>query len=118
MASRKQHDDQQSGSPDPVSDNERLTRHDLNYPGDTEERNAAQVRMNDTGTRHEPPGVQADIATADKRTRTGKESERVRNTPPFGDWDTTGPVSPDPELGHCAEGSVDQPAAEVEQRRR
>ncbi len=118
MASRKQPDDQQSVSPPPVSAHPRLSRHELNYPGDAEERNAAQVRMNDTGTRHEPPGVQADIATADKRTRTGKESERVRNTPPFGDWDTTGPVSPDPELRRGAAGSVDQPAAEVEQRRR
>lgn len=117
MASSNPHADQHSASPQQSSDNERLSRHDLNYPGDTEERNAARVRMNDTGTRQEPPGVQPDIAAADKRTRTGEESERVRNTPPFGDWDTTGPVSPDPELERPAGESVDQPAAEIEQRR-
>jgi len=34
----------------------------------------------------EPRGVQRDIARADKRNRTGSESEPVRDTPPAGAW--------------------------------
>jgi hypothetical protein len=30
--------------------------------------------------------VQKGIADADKKARTGSEQERVRNTPPAGDW--------------------------------
>ncbi|MBV8855291.1 MAG: hypothetical protein JOY91_17915 [Sinobacteraceae bacterium] len=67
------------------------------YPNDPEERNAAQQRLNDTGTESEPAGVEADVAQADTAVRTGGSQERVRNTPPFGDWDETGPVRPDPE---------------------
>jgi hypothetical protein len=33
--------------------------------------------------------VQADVADADKRTRTGSTTESVRNTPPSGDWNDT-----------------------------
>ena len=67
------------------------------YPNEPEERNAAEQRLNDTGTGSEPAGVEMNIAQADKAARTGGSQERVRNTPPFGDWDETGPVRPDPE---------------------
>ena len=68
------------------------------YPNEAEERNAASsARLNDL-----PDGcagrTQMKVAESDKKARTGSEAEPVRNTPPFGDWDSTGPVSPDPEL--------------------
>jgi hypothetical protein len=66
------------------------------YPNEIEERNAAQERLNDSGTGHEPAHIQEEIAVADKRARKGGRHDEVRDTPPFGDWDTTGPVSPDP----------------------
>lgn len=37
----------------------------------------------------EPRGVQAGIADADKKARTGSTEERVRNTPPAGAWNDT-----------------------------
>jgi Polyketide cyclase / dehydrase and lipid transport len=37
----------------------------------------------------ESRGVQRDIAEADKKDRTGSESEPVRNTPPAGPWNDT-----------------------------
>lgn len=82
---------------DQESPRTQLLDREQHYPNEVEERNAAQRRLNDTGTGCEPAGVEADIATADKATRTGGSQERVRNTPPFGDWDATGPVRPDPE---------------------
>jgi hypothetical protein len=37
-------------------------------------------------TTGEPRGVLPHIADADKKARTGKEEEEVRNTPPAGEW--------------------------------
>jgi hypothetical protein len=34
-------------------------------------------------------GIDEHIADADKLARTGKRQEKVRNTPPFGDFDET-----------------------------
>jgi hypothetical protein len=44
-----------------------------------------------TGSRigREPRGVQRGIADADKKARTGKTEEPVRNTPPAGAWNDT-----------------------------
>ena len=41
---------------------------------------------NEGGMGREPGGVQPHIADADKKARTGKENETVRDTPPAGDW--------------------------------
>ena len=38
------------------------------------------------GGMHNRGEVQPGIADADKKARTGSEHERVRNTPPAGDW--------------------------------
>jgi hypothetical protein len=35
------------------------------------------------------PGVQRDIADADKIARTGSSKEKLRNTPPAGAWNDT-----------------------------
>jgi hypothetical protein len=77
-----------------------------NYPNETEERNASRERLNDTGTGREPATVEPDIAADDKLARTGGSQDRVRNTPPFGDWDETGPVRPDPEHRVVADDEV------------
>lgn len=37
----------------------------------------------------EPQGIQHDVAEADKKARTGREEEPVRNTPPAGAWNDT-----------------------------
>lgn len=95
MAS-KPRDPSTRSSDQPAARAEALERQQ-HYPNEPEERNAASVRLNDS-----PTGCagrkQMDVADADKKARTGTESEPVRNTPPFGDWDATGPVSPDPQL--------------------
>ncbi len=80
-----------------ASPRSRALDREQHYPNETEERSAAKQRLNDTGTGCEPVGVEPDIADADKTARTGGSQDRVRNTPPFGDWDETGPVKPDPE---------------------
>lgn len=45
--------------------------------------------MLDAPLGEEPQGVQTDIAAADKKARTGKKHEAVRNTPPAGAWNDT-----------------------------
>jgi hypothetical protein len=37
----------------------------------------------------EPRGIDQGIADADKKVRTGSTDEKVRNTPPAGDWNDT-----------------------------
>ncbi len=48
----------------------------------------------------EPRGIDHSIADADKVARTGSSDERVRNTPPFGDFDDTGPDQHDRRPGN------------------
>lgn len=36
-----------------------------------------------------PPGIDANVADADKQVRTGQKREPVRNTPPAGTWNDT-----------------------------
>ena len=43
----------------------------------------------DSAVEHEPSGVQEGIADADKKIRTGRTDETVRNTPPAGAWNDT-----------------------------
>lgn len=45
--------------------------------------------MLDAPLGEEPQGVQRDVAEADKKARTGKNDEQVRNTPPAGAWNDT-----------------------------
>lgn len=45
--------------------------------------------MIDAPLGEEPQGIQHDIAEADKKARTGKKDEAVRNSPPAGAWNDT-----------------------------
>jgi hypothetical protein len=45
--------------------------------------------MLDAPLGEEPQGVQHDVAEADKKARSGKKHEQVRNTPPAGAWNDT-----------------------------
>ncbi len=51
------------------------------------DRDARKDRAPVPGAGGEPRGVQTDIADAEKKARTGKSDEPVRDTPPFGDFD-------------------------------
>jgi hypothetical protein len=45
--------------------------------------------MLDAPLGEEPQGIQHDVAEADKKARTGKQDEPVRNSPPAGAWNDT-----------------------------
>lgn len=51
-------------------------------PADDTESEAAKIGQ-------EPRGVDKGVADADKKARTGKTEEPVRNTPPAGAWNDT-----------------------------
>jgi hypothetical protein len=51
------------------------------------DRNLRKNRRPMPGAGDEPRGVDHDIADADKKVRTGSSDERLRNTPPFGDFE-------------------------------
>ncbi len=53
---------------------------------DGRDRNLRKDRRPVPGSGGEPRGVERDIADADKKVRTGNTDEKVRNTPPFGDY--------------------------------
>ena len=97
-------------SPDRSARNRVLDRQQ-HLPNDPAEPAAAEQRLNDTGTEREPAGVDPDIAIADKEARTGGTRDRVRSTPPFGDWDETGPVSPIRSTVASGSGVSKDPAA-------
>lgn len=54
---------------------------------DGRDRDLRKDRKPVPGAGGEPRDVQHDIADADRKARTGTTDERVRNTPPFGDYD-------------------------------
>jgi hypothetical protein len=54
---------------------------------DGRDRNLRKDRRPMPGAGDEPRGVEADIADADRKVRSGTTDEKVRNTPPFGDYD-------------------------------
>jgi hypothetical protein len=43
----------------------------------------------DPNVKKGPPGIDTDVAGADKQVRTGHKREPVRNTPPAGTWNDT-----------------------------
>jgi hypothetical protein len=54
---------------------------------DGRDRDVRKDRSAVPGAGGEPRDVQPDLADADKKTRTGKDDEPVRNQPPFGEFD-------------------------------
>jgi hypothetical protein len=65
---------------------------------DGRDRNLRKDRRPVAGAGGEPRGIERDIADADKKVRTGSVEERVRDTPPFGEFDEpafTGADKPD-----------------------
>ena len=54
---------------------------------DGRDRDLRRDRRPVPGAGGEPRDIQADIADADKQIRSGSTDERVRNNPPFGDYD-------------------------------
>jgi hypothetical protein len=62
-----------------------------NRPNQDTETSGAKADYSDRTVGHEPRGIDSHIADADKEARTGTTDEKVRNTPPFADFDDTVP---------------------------
>jgi hypothetical protein len=60
-----------------------------NRPNQDEERGRVEGRPSEGGIGQEPRGVQEHIADDDKLARTGSVDEKVRDTPPAGEWNDT-----------------------------
>jgi hypothetical protein len=58
-------------------------------PAAADNRKGAEGRASGLDVGREPRGLQSGIADADRKARTGKHEERVRDTPPAGHWNET-----------------------------